>query len=143
MELCDQLRLGERIRFLGHRDDVPEILAAADVFAFPSVYEELGGAVIEAMALGLPIVASDIPALREVVEDGRNGLLVKPESSTALAAGLARILDDRALASTFGERSLEIFRQRFTIERSARRMIDLYSRVACFGEGAGQSHTPC
>ena len=136
VELYDQLQLGERTRFLVHRDDVPEILAAADIFAFPSVYEGLGGAVIEAMALGLPIVGSDIPALREVVEDGRNGFLVKPESATALAAALTRILDDPALASAFGGRSLEIFRERFTIARSAERMMDLYDRIAAFRDGA-------
>ena len=61
---------GDRIRSLGHRDDLPDVLAACDVFAFPSLYEGLGGAVIEAMALGLPVVSSDLPAVREVVEDG-------------------------------------------------------------------------
>lgn len=130
--LHDRLRLGDRVRFLGHRDDVPEVLAAADLFAFPSLYEGLPGAVIEAMALGLPIVASDIPALREVVEDGANGLLVAPESPGSLAAAFERILDDGGLATKFGARSQEIFRERFTIARSAERMIDLYYRVARF-----------
>src|SRR5205823_1865576 len=54
------------VRVLGHRADVPDLLAASDVFAFPSIFEGLGGSVIEAMALGLPIVASDLSALREV-----------------------------------------------------------------------------
>ncbi len=139
LELSDHLQLRDRLRFLGHRDDVPELLAAADVFAFPSVYEGLPGAVIEAMALGLPIVASDLQALREVVDDGANGLLVKPESPTALVAALARVLDDHAMASAFGRRGREIFRERFTIERSAERMIDLYHRVAAL-TGRGRWH---
>jgi glycosyltransferase involved in cell wall biosynthesis len=128
-ELSDRLQLGGRVRFLGHRDDVPNVLAAGDVFAFPSLYEGLGGALIEAMALRLPIVASRLPALREVVEDGRSGLLVKPASPTALAAALARVLDDRTLASALGRRGREVFLERFTIERSAERMINLYHRV--------------
>jgi glycosyltransferase involved in cell wall biosynthesis len=128
--LRDHLGLEEKVRFLGHRDDVPEVLAAADLFAFPSVYEGLGGALIEAMALGLPIVASDIPALREVIEDGQNGILVAPESAEALAGALGQLLDDPYLAASFGARSVEIFSARFTIGRSAERMIALYRRVA-------------
>jgi glycosyltransferase involved in cell wall biosynthesis len=137
--LREQLGLGERLRFLGHREDAPDVLAAADVFAFPSVYEGLGGAVIEAMALGLPIVASDLPALREVVEEGRNAVLVKPASPASLAEGITRVLDDRQLASSFSARSLEIYQEKFTIERSAARMIELYRCVAAKPERA---HTP-
>ena len=71
-----ELELEARVRFLGHREDVGALLAAADVFAFPSLYEGLGAAVIEAMALGTPIVASDLPALREITGDGDAALLV-------------------------------------------------------------------
>lgn len=124
-----RLGLGGRVQFLGDRPDVPDVLAAADVFAFPSIYEGLGGAVIEAMAMGLPIVASDIPALREVVEAGRNALLVPSQAPAPLAAALAEVLDEPTAASSFGRRSREIFRKRFTIERSARRMIELYADV--------------
>jgi glycosyltransferase involved in cell wall biosynthesis len=124
--------LGERVRFLGYRSDVAEMLAAADLFVFPSLYEGLGGALIEAMALGLPIVASDIPALREVVEEGNNAMLVPPGDPRALADALRRMLDDPARAATFGERSLRIFEDRFTIERSAERMIRLCHEVAGF-----------
>jgi glycosyltransferase involved in cell wall biosynthesis len=127
--LHEELHLGDAVRFLGHRDDVVEVLAAADLFAFPSIYEGLGGSVIEAMAMGLPIVAADIPALREVVEDGGNGTLTTPESPASLAGALARLLDDRELGRRFGSRSVDVFRERFTIDRSAARMIDLYHRV--------------
>jgi glycosyltransferase involved in cell wall biosynthesis len=119
----------DRIRFLGYRDDVPDLLAAADVFAFPSLFEGQGCALIEAMGLGLPIVASDIPVLREAVQDAWNGLLVPPASAGTLAHAIARILDERDLAAQLGERSREIFRQRYSIERSAEQMIDLYRRV--------------
>jgi glycosyltransferase involved in cell wall biosynthesis len=127
--LRDDFNLSERVRFLGHRDDVPDLLAAADIFVFPSLYEGIGGAVIEAMALGLPIVATEIAALREVVEPGRNALLVEPESPRKLARAINTLLDNRSKGQSFGARSQQIFEERFTIDRSADRMIELYRKV--------------
>lgn len=121
------------VRFLGHRKDAPEVLAAADVFVFPSLYEGLGGALIEAMALGLPIVASDIPAIREVVEDGRNAVLVPPGSAARLATAVDAMIEDAARRRAFGARSRAIFEERFTLDRSAGRMIELFERVAAMG----------
>jgi glycosyltransferase involved in cell wall biosynthesis len=115
---------------LGHRNDLPEVLAASDVFAFPSLYEGLGGAAIEAMALGLPVLASDLPALREVVENGASALLVPPADPFALATALARLLDNEALRRRLGARGREIFRARFTLDRSQERMIELYRELA-------------
>ena len=86
------LGLDRRVQLLGHRDDVGDLLVAADVFAFPSIFEGLGAALIEAMALGLPIVASDLPAVREVTGDGEVALLVPPGDPEALAAALQQIL---------------------------------------------------
>jgi glycosyltransferase involved in cell wall biosynthesis len=122
----DRLGLGDRVRFLGHREDIPDILAAADLFVFPSLYEGLGGALIEAMALGLPIVASELEPFREVVEEGRNALLVPAASPERLATAIASVLDDRRLARLFAKRSREIFEERFTLERSTLRMVELY-----------------
>jgi glycosyltransferase involved in cell wall biosynthesis len=119
-----------RIRLLGHRDDVPELLAAADVFAFPSLYEGLGCATLEAMALGLPIVASDIPALREILEPGCNALFVPPSSSEALAAAIGQLLDRTDTARAFGDRNRALFLERFTLHRSVERMAQLYTQLA-------------
>jgi glycosyltransferase involved in cell wall biosynthesis len=132
-EALHRFSLLERVKFLGHRSDVPEILAAGDVFVFPSLYEGLGGALIEAMALGLPIVASDIPAIREVVEQDRNAFLVAPTDSEALSQSIARLLDDVPLARRFAERSAVLFEERFTLEKSVSRMIELYSRIVMSG----------
>lgn len=125
--------LDGQVSFLGHRDDVPEILAAADVFVFPSLYEGLGGAVIEAMALGLPIVASDLPAIREVVEADRNAVLVPPGSPSDLVEALDSLIPDEARRASMGARSRRIFEERFTLERSATRMLELFERVAADG----------
>ena len=125
--------LNGEVRFLGHRDDAPEVLAAADVFVFPSLYEGLGGALIEAMALGLPIVASDLPAIREVVEADRNALLVPPGSSPALAAAVGALISDPERRRTMGERGRQIFQERFTLERSTSSMLELFAAVATIG----------
>ena len=125
--------LNGQARFMGHRIDVPELLAASDVFVFPSLYEGLGGALIEAMALGLPIVASDLPAIREVVEDGANAVLVPAGSPSDLEEAIATIAADADRRRRMGERSRQIFLERFTLERSARRMVELFERVAAAG----------
>lgn len=109
------------------------MLASADVFVFPSLFEGQGGALVEAMAMGLPVIATDIPSTREVVEEERNALLVPIESSESLAEALERLLDDPALMSTFGQRSSKIFHARFTLETSALRMVELYRSVT--GQG--------
>ncbi len=122
--------LENNVDFLGFRTDVPDFLAAADIFAFPSLYEGLGGAVIEAMALGLPVVATDIGPLREVVEDGASGCLVPPADSGELARRLIALIEDPGLTRRLGDRGRVLFEEKFTIERSAERMIELYRSVA-------------
>lgn len=132
----ETLGLGDRVRFLGHRSDVPDLLAAADVFVFPSVYEGFGGALIEAMGLGLPVVASDLPALREVVEPDGSALLVPPGDAGRLAESMTRLLSDEALRARLGARGRERFLERYTIEGVSRRMADLFRAVASGGERA-------
>ena len=120
------LDLVDEVRFVGHRDDVPSLLAAADLFVFPSLYEGFGGALIEAMALGLPIVASDVPAIREVVEEGRNSLLVPRGDPDALATGIAELLDQAERREAFGRWSRRRFEERFTLDRVVPPMVELY-----------------
>lgn len=123
------LQLAERVRWLGHREDLPEVLAAADVFAFPSRFEGFPGAVLEALALGLPVVASDIPPLREIIRPGENGLLTPPDDAGELAAALGRLLTDREVREAMGRRNRQLFEERFTLERSAADLVALYHRL--------------
>ncbi|MDQ3781336.1 MAG: glycosyltransferase, partial [Actinomycetota bacterium] len=126
----ERLGLGGRVRLLGHRGDVAEVLAAADVFAFPSLYEGLGGALIEAMALGLPIVASDLAALREVVHPGENADLVPPADPAALAQALSALLNDEPRRGEYGARSRELFDQGFNGAAAAEALVTLLARIA-------------
>lgn len=98
--------LRARVRMLGvpPYDELPRYHAAAEVFVAPNTGGESFGLVLaEAMAAGLPVVASDIPGFREVVRDGVEGLLVPPRDPQALAAAVARVLGDRSLARRLGE----------------------------------------
>ena len=92
--LTRELDLMDSVRFLGHVDDVPDLMAAADVFVFPSRFEGLGGAVLEALAMKVPIVATTIPALAEVLDNGHLGILVGVDDSEAIAAGIEAIRAD-------------------------------------------------
>lgn len=127
--LHGELGLGAGVRFLGHRDDVPDLLAAADLLAVTSSVEGMPGAVLEAMALAVPVVAFDIPTVAEVAERDGSALLVPPGDDAALAGGIARLLDDPDLARRLGRRARELFAARFTLAASAQRMAALYRRL--------------
>jgi glycosyltransferase involved in cell wall biosynthesis len=130
---CEDAGIIGQVNFLGHRDDVPQLLAASDLFVLPSLIEGMAGVVIEAMALGVPVVASDLPAVREVVEAGPSAFLTPPGDSAALAVAIDRLLDDPEMARTFGERGRKTFEGRFTLDRSVARFVDLYREVASMG----------
>jgi len=87
---------------LGRRDDVPALLSAADVFVLPSYREGMPRSIIEAMASGLPVVATDIRGCREEVADGETGFLVPVRDARALAAALNRLVDDPDLRDSMG-----------------------------------------
>lgn len=102
--LAAELGVADRVRvtgFLPHRE-VPRLLAAAQVAVLPSRYEELGTALVEAMAAGRPVVASRVGGIPELVRDGVDGLLVPPEDPVALAAAISRLLADPVLAAELG-----------------------------------------
>src|SRR5262249_10292928 len=124
----DALGLSEAVEFLGTRDDVPDLLCAADVFVFPSRWEGVPGGGIEAMALEVPVVASDIAPVREVLGGADIARLVRPDDPGALAVAISSVLDEpqcRPRTKAGRERFLE----HFTIERVARQMRDFYGRA--------------
>jgi len=108
------------VEFLGHRDDVRELLHAAHIACLPSWREGTPRSLLEAMACGLPVVATDVPGCREVVRNGDNGLLVPPRDPQALADALRRLINDPELRTSMGARS----RQRAVDEFSAEHVIE-------------------
>jgi glycosyltransferase involved in cell wall biosynthesis len=132
-ELTAASGLAGTVTFLGMRDDVADLLSAADVFAFPSRWEGAGGTLLEAMALECPIVTSRLPTLLETVDES-TAVLVAPGSADELAGGLVASLVDRRAAADRAAAARTRFEEHFTIEVSGRRMADLYARVADGGE---------
>jgi glycosyltransferase involved in cell wall biosynthesis len=124
-----ELGITDAVRFLGVRTDVSDLLCAADVFVCPSRWEGFGGALIEAMALRAPVVAFDIPAIREVLGDETHAMIVRPGSPEALASGIASTLLDRVAAGERVERARQRFLDRFTVSAVADGMISFYERA--------------
>jgi L-malate glycosyltransferase len=114
------------VTFLGHREDVPAHLADADIFVLPSRTEAFPNAVLEAMATGLPVVASAVGGLLELVEDGRNGLLVRSGDPVALADGLCRLMADSALAAHLGDAARDAVRARYSFTRMVNGFEQIY-----------------
>lgn len=115
--LAAERGIGAAVKFLGARDDVPELLGQCDLFAFCTTREEgFGIAMIEAMAAGVPVVASDVPACREVLRDGNDGVLVEA-SEAAWARALTRLMTDAELRATLGDRGARVAAERFSFAR--------------------------
>jgi glycosyltransferase involved in cell wall biosynthesis len=124
----DSLGLAGHVRLAGERRDVPELLAGADVFALPSASEGMPVSVLEAMAAGLPVVASRVGGVPEQVADGETGLLVRPGDPHDLAAALARLLGDEDLRHRLGAAGRARAEQAFDLEPFRRAHLELYSR---------------
>jgi glycosyltransferase involved in cell wall biosynthesis len=101
--LAIKLGVNENIRFLGWRPDVAEILSIFDIFVFPSLNEGMGKAVVEAMSLGKPIIASRVGGILDLIIDGVNGLLVRPADSKILSASIKTLLFDPARMEKMGK----------------------------------------
>jgi glycosyltransferase involved in cell wall biosynthesis len=121
--------LGERVYFLGQRMDVPAILAASDLLVLPSDSEALPTVLIEAGASGLPVVATNVGGIPEIIKDGDNGLLIPPQNPAALAQAIRRIIDDPDLARAMGDRGYKRARDLFTLDTQADKTVSLYERV--------------
>ena len=124
--MAEQFGLGERVRFLGHVEDVPALLGSANAFVLPSISEAFPNAAIEAMASGLPVIASAVGGLLDLVDHGRTGLLVPPSDPAALAAAIASLEADPARATRLGAAAREDVAQRYSFDRMVRSFEDLY-----------------
>jgi glycosyltransferase involved in cell wall biosynthesis len=124
--LIEELALSEQCRMLGFRDDVPELLSCLDIFVLPSLWEGLSISLLEAMAAGKPIVATDIRGTREVLEDGVDGLVVPSGDPAALAVGMISLIRDRERALVLGECARHKVKTAFSEEAMVRHTLDLY-----------------
>jgi len=116
-EQARALEVAGRVTFAGFRTDMPAVLAAADLFVMSSDDEGLPMVVLEAMASGLPVVATEVGALRDLVEEGVHGRLVPPRDPGALAAAVAAMLRDRERLRAMGAAARERIREQYPLER--------------------------
>jgi glycosyltransferase involved in cell wall biosynthesis len=129
---CSRLGIMRRVHFLGYRDDVPELLAAFDVYVNMAREEGFGIAVVEAMQAGLPVVLANAGALPELIEDGISGILVPPGDADSLANVINNLANDGELRNKLGEEARRRARSQFSISRYVKDMEQLYIE---FGSG--------
>jgi len=128
-EMVQKLGLGDRIRFLGTRSDIPKLMACSDIFVLSSKWEGLPLVVIEAMAAGKPVVATAVGGVPELVENGLTGLLVPSDNANALAEALLLLAEDPELRQVMGQKGQKKAIDRFDISRTAREYEALYCKL--------------
>ena len=133
--------VADRVTFTGNvpHGDTPSWFRSADVFALSSRFDNSPNAVLEAMATGLPIVATDVGGVREFVAEGAGGALVPDDDPDALAAALERYLTDAAAARAAGTWNRDRAAREFSWRRSAQRLVDVYHRVIAAPRGAARA----
>ena len=127
----DQVEIRDKVHFLGHRDDVPRLLPHLDVLWSTSAYEGQSNAILEAMAAGLPVVATDVPGTRDLVVHGQTGYLVPVGklSRAAVAGHTNTILDDAELAQRLGQSARRRMLDAFSVEKMVTRYAELYREL--------------
>ncbi len=125
-----EIKVEEMVFFLGFREDIPQILASLDLFVLSSKLEGMGTSIMDAMASSLPVVATRVGGIPEVVVDGETGLLVPPKNPEALAEAILRIYNNRELAEQLGQKGHEVVHAKFSAEAMAAKIIKEYDRLA-------------
>ena len=127
--LASALSIADRVHWLGWRSDAADLMAAFDLLLVPSLWEGFGLVLLEAMARRVPVIASRVGAIPEVIVHGETGILIEPRDVAALAQAVARLLDDRALRKYMGLLGAARLEERFSVERMVAGTMAVYRRV--------------
>lgn len=127
--LVAHLGISDQVEFLGEVENVREHLQSADMFVLPSRFEGLSNALLEAMACGLPVVATKTSGTVDVLRHGENGLLVDVEDPKALAAAIEQLLQETSLAQKLAENAIQTVRMNYSLDSVAERYIALYREL--------------
>lgn len=131
-EILDRFQaagLGDRMILTGYRDDVPDLLGAMDVFLFPTHAEAFGLVIVEAMAMGVPVVSSNCDGVPDIVEEGQTGYLVDPTNVEALTAAVELLLADPARRQDFGAAGRRRASEAFSLDGMCANMETLYDEL--------------
>jgi glycosyltransferase involved in cell wall biosynthesis len=124
-----ELGLLNKVVMLGLRKDIPDILKSIDVFVLPTLQEALGTSFLEAMAMGKPVIGTNVGGVGEVIKDGVNGYLVEPDNPVALADAIIKMFRDKEKAGQMGIEGRKIAKQDFSLEKMREGMFALYSSL--------------
>ncbi|MGB8522182.1 MAG: glycosyltransferase [Candidatus Acidiferrales bacterium] len=125
-EIVQSHGLADHFLFMGHREDLPDILSCGDLFVLPSLAEGLPNSVLEASAVGLPVVATSVGGIPEIIDDSVTGLLVPPRNPQALAKAIVQILKNPQFAAILARAGQERVRTAFSFEQALARLNSLY-----------------
>ena len=126
---AERLGIGDRVIFTGLRDDVPALLSAVDVSVMPSLNEALSNVLLESMAAGAPVVATDVGGTTEALEANRNGLLIPPSNVAAMTAAINRLLADPQWARELGTRARQAIVDKFSLDRMVAATAAIYEEL--------------
>lgn len=126
---ANELGVFSHVKFLGKRADIPEMLSIIDISVICSLSEGFSNTILESMAAGKPVVATDVGGNPESVIDGKNGFLIPPADSVALAKALIRLLEDEVLSDRMGKYALNRVKNKFSLEKMISENEDLYESV--------------
>jgi glycosyltransferase involved in cell wall biosynthesis len=128
-KLTMDLGISEQVKFLGYRNDIPAILAKSDLFVFPTLQDALPTVLFEAMAAGLPIVASGVGGVPEILHDNETGLIVLPAYVACLAAACLRLLNDKQLSGRMSALARKTVTEKFNIQTQIDGLVNIYDQV--------------
>ena len=115
--------------FTGHREDAQSVISQLDVFCLPSSFEGMSNSLMEAMAFGVPVVVSDIPANLELVTDEKNGLVSPLKGGPELTKACRRLLEDGDLAKQLGDAAKKTIREQHSVDQLVSRHVELYRKI--------------
>jgi len=128
--LIRRLGMEDHVEFLGSRSDIPELLSKTDVLVFSSIYpESFGRVILEAQAINVPVVATKVGGVLDIIDDGKTGLLVLPKDVDAMAGAVVRLLKDKNLVERLTKEAKKKLKEKFTLEQMASSTIDVYREL--------------
>jgi glycosyltransferase involved in cell wall biosynthesis len=129
IQRCEEYGIKDKVRFLGFRDDVIDLLSVTDVFVSPSLSEATSFAIMEAMGMGKPVIAANVGGNYELIDDGNDGILVPSGDFGAIANKISFLLQNNDLAIQLGHNAREKIKQNFTIEHMVKNYESLYHQI--------------
>lgn len=128
-KLVESLKLANHIEFLGRRKETPKFLKSSDIFVLPSRREAFGMVNLEAMVTSLPVIATKVGGIPEIIENGKNGLLVEPENTSALSGAILKFIKDPELRKKIGEAGYRTVVEKFDAEKMAQEYEKIYNQT--------------